>query len=126
MCFFGLQLRVCLWYSRSPFCVYHIIAQLPLKKYCQTVTVYLYVFVRNTENVFCLLISCYYVFALLTAPTNTVSPLLGSSHGIRYYWIIFNMGHKDSHQTEMKQAFLFPSAAPNDRIEIGQEGGEED
>lgn len=36
------------------------------------------------------------------------------------------MGHKESHQTEMKQAFLFPSAAPNDRIEIRQEGGEED
>lgn len=26
----------------------------------------------------------------------------------------------------MKRAFLFPSAALNDRIEIGQEGGEED
>lgn len=60
------------------------------------------------------------------SPANTVSPLLGSSHGVRYYWIIFNMGHKESHQTEMKQAFLFPSAAPNDRTEIGREGGEED
>lgn len=60
------------------------------------------------------------------APTNTVSPLLGSSHGIRYHWIIFNMDHKESHQPDVMQGFLVPFATLNDRTEIGQEGREED
>lgn len=51
--FFGLQLLVCLCNSGSPVSVCQITAQLALKKSCQAVRVYLYVCVRNPQNVLC-------------------------------------------------------------------------
>lgn len=81
------------------------ITSITFKKHCQLVRVHLDISVRNTRSSLGLLVCSDDVFALLT---NTVSCCLAHHMESDIIEIVFNMGHKESHQTGRKQLFCFP------------------